>query len=77
MGEMPSAGAPGTGVGSMFYTLLTVLALAHKTVIRVRQSFRPNPGPVAIPPWLLKQDDPHWKTITANLDPERKTILSN
>ena len=53
---MPSAGAPGSGIGSAVYTLLTLVALVQKTASKVRQKFGFNPDGVTLPRWLFKTD---------------------
>ena len=53
---MPAVGAPGTGVGSAVYIVLTLGASLQRAFNSVRTALRIDATRVAIPLWLFSQD---------------------
>jgi hypothetical protein len=56
MCEVPSVGAPGTGIGTAAYTVLTIGALFQKAFRKAHGRLGIDSPSVAIPLWLFPQN---------------------
>jgi hypothetical protein len=72
--EVPSVGAPGTGIGTAAYTVLTIGALFQKTFKKAHRRLGNDLASVTIPVWLFSQNNSQQRTLlsernASTLDP--------